>query len=433
LSVASGQPLATRLALVLAGAVLVVLLVAGLVVNGIVNRSFQDQLTAQQQRRVDDAAALIGSLPAGRLRLAVTRLAPAAGGRVSVLDASGQVIASAGRQPAAPIERIEQAVAGDGPAATVVLELPQRALAAADRTFLRVFNTVLIGVGVASVLALILAAGLLSNRLTRPLRGVAEAARRLGAGDLGARASGGPDRESQELAGAFNAMADRLQQSETLRRRAASDMAHDLATPATVLESQLQAMVDGIVPVDRQQLESARASAGALGGVVARLGELIEAESAPLVRQPERVHVAALVAEAQSALAGLFRERNVACSVDIPAHLSVTADRGQVGRALRNVLGNAAAHGGGAVRLVASDDAGDVLIRVSDSGPGIAEADLPYVFERFYRADPARGRAESGSGIGLTIARELLGANGGTISVERTGPDGTTFLIRLPR
>jgi two-component system sensor histidine kinase BaeS len=304
LSVASGQPLATRLALVLAGAVLVVLLVAGLVVNGIVNRSFQDQLTAQQQRRVDDAAALIGSLPAGRLRLAVTRLAPAAGGRVSVLDASGQVIASAGRPPAAPNERIEQAVAGDGPAATVVLELPQRALAAADRTFLRVFNIVLIGVGVASVLALILAAGLLSNRLTRPLRGVAEAARRLGAGDLGARASGGPDRESQELAGAFNAMADRLQQSETLRRRAASDMAHDLATPATVLESQLQAMVDGIVPVDRQQLESARASAGALGGVVARLGELIEAESAPLVRQPERVHVAALVAEAQGQAGG---------------------------------------------------------------------------------------------------------------------------------
>jgi two-component system sensor histidine kinase BaeS len=433
LNVATGQPLATRLALVLAGVVLVVLLVAGVVVNGVVNRSFQDQLTAQQQRRVDDAAALIGSLPAGRLQRAVMLLAPAAGGQVSVLDASGAVIASAGRQPAGPVARVEQTVAGNGPAATLVLELPQRALAAADRAFLRVFNIVLIGVGVASVLVLIVAAGLVSNRLTRPLRAVTDAARRLGAGDLGARASGGPDRESHELAAAFNAMAERLQQSETLRRRAASDMAHDLATPATVLESQLQAMVDGIIPTDRQQLESARASAGALGGVVARLGELIEAESAPLARRPERVRVAALVGETQAALAGLFRERSVAFSADVPAALAVTADRAQIGRALRNVLGNAAEHGGGSVRLVASEGAAEVLIRVSDSGPGISDADLPYVFERFYRADPARRRPEGGSGIGLTIARELLAANGGAISAERSGPDGTTFLIRLPQ
>jgi signal transduction histidine kinase len=151
------------------------------------------------------------------------------------------------------------------------------------------------------------------------------------------------------------------------------------------------------------------------------------------VRQPERVGVAALVSDAQAALAGLFRERSVAFSADVPAALTVTADRGQVGRALRNVLGNAAEHGGGAVRLVADGGEADVLIRVSDSGPGIADGDLPYVFERFYRADPARGRAAGGSGIGLTIARELLAANGGAISVERTGPHGTTFLIRLPR
>ncbi len=430
---ATHQPLATRLALVLAGAVLVVLLVAGLVVNAAVNRSFQDQLTAQQQRRVDDAAALIGSLPAGRLRLAVMRLAPAAGGRVSVLDASGVVIASAGRPPVGPVERVEQTVAGDGPAAMLVLELPQRALAAADGAFLRLFNIVLVGVGVASVLVLILAAGLLSNRLTRPLRAVTEAAQRLGAGDLGARASGGSDRESAELAAAFNTMADRLQQSETLRRRAASDMAHDLATPATVLESQLQAMVDGIIPIDREQLESARAAAGALGGVVARLGELIEAESAPLMRLAETVEIGELVTEAQAALAGLFRERGVSFVAEVPTGLTATGDRSQVGRALRNVLGNAAEHGGGAVRLVADEGRAEVLIRVSDRGQGIAAADLPYVFERFYRADPARGRAEGGSGIGLTIARELLAANGGAISVERTGADGTTFLIRLPR
>ena len=227
-------------------------------------------------------------------------------------------------------------------------------------------------------------------------------------------------------------MADRLQQSETLRRRAASDMAHDLATPATVLESQLQAMVDGVVPVDRRELESARASAGALSGVVARLGELIEAESASLVRQPERIGLRTAVSEAQAALAGLLRERGVTFSSDIPDGLAITADRSQLARALRNVLGNAAEHGGASLRVVAQAASAEVLIRVSDTGPGIAEADVPFVFERFYRADPGRSRAGGGSGIGLTIARELLAANGGTISVERTGADGTTFLIRVP-
>ena len=103
--------------------------------------------------------------------------------------------------------------------------------------------------------------------MTRPLREVAEAARRLGGGDLGARARGGSDAESAELAVAFNGMADRLERSEELRRRAASDLAHDLATPATVLESQLQAMVDGVVPADAA---ADRARAGRGGRPVGR-------------------------------------------------------------------------------------------------------------------------------------------------------------------
>jgi two-component system sensor histidine kinase BaeS len=421
------------MALLLSAAMLVVLLVAGLAVNAVVSRSFEEQLGVQQQRRLEDAAAVIGSLPVNRLRPALARLAPTTGGRVSVLDDFGAVLASGGRPPAGPIARFEQPVRGGGPAAKIVVELPARAAAGPERAFLRVFNVVLVVAGIATVLVLIAAAGLLSDRLTRPLRGVAAAARRLGAGDLGARASGGSDRESRELAGAFNAMADRLQQSEALRRRAASDMAHDLATPATVLESQLQAMVDGVVPVDRPQLESARAAAAAVSGVVSRMGELLDAESAALVRRPEPIRLAELVASAQSALSGLLRERGIAFNADLADDLRVTADPGQLGRAVRNVIANAAEHGGGSLSVSADAVGREVRLRISDTGPGIAEADVPYVFERFYRADPSRGGASSGSGIGLTIARELLTANGGSIEVERTGPDGTTFLIRLPR
>ncbi|HEU5325588.1 MAG TPA: HAMP domain-containing sensor histidine kinase, partial [Candidatus Limnocylindria bacterium] len=293
------------------------------------------------------------------------------------------------------------------------------------------FTVALVVTGIAVVIALLLAATILSDRLTRPLRAVAQAAHRLGAGDLSARAEGGPDAESAELATAFNEMATRLERSEALRRRAASDLAHDLATPATVLESQIQAMVDGVVPADAAELEKARAAAASLSSVIGQLGELTQAESAPLQRQPERVELAALARDAVAALDGMLRDRQVHASVDGSNAAAVTVDAGQVARALRNVLANAAQHSpvGGVVQVIVGDDAS---IRVVDHGPGIAPEDLPFVFERFYRADRSRGGQRPGSGIGLTVARELVAANGGSIEVERTGPDGTTFLLRLP-
>jgi two-component system sensor histidine kinase BaeS len=133
----------------------------------------------------------------------------------------------------------------------------------------------------------------------------------------------------------------------------------------------------------------------------------------------------------------LFREREVVLAVGPPSDAILLVDPTQVGRALRNVVANAAQHSprGGSVRLGVDERPGEIVLRVTDDGPGIAAEDLPHVFERFYRADPARsgGAPRSGSGIGLTIARELLAVNGGTIEVERTGPDGTVFALRLPR
>src|SRR6185503_14595622 len=307
-----------------------------------------------------------------------------------------------------------------------------------DRAFLRVFNLSLLIAGLLAIVVVVVVALLLSSRLTRPLQGVAAAAQRLGHGDLAARAEGGPDRESHELADAFNAMAERVQRSEMLRRRAASDMAHDLATPATVLESQLQAMVDGVVPADREQLDRARAAAGALSGVIVQLGELVDAESAALQRRAQVIPLGELIGEVRQAIEPLFREAGVAVEVEeAPISLTVEVDRTQVGRALRNVLANAVQHSpkGATVRVAITSTGSEVELRISDAGPGIAPEDLSHVFERFYRADQARGAGgpRSGSGIGLTIARELLAANGGRISLERTGPDGTTFLIVLPR
>lgn len=434
-----GQPLSVRLALVLAVAMAVVLLLAGLAVNRFVSNSLQEELSAADRDRISLVAGAIGDvnleLPRARrgVELVLRRVATTMRGHVRLIGADGNAIVDVGgTPPGQETQRIDEPIPGSG--ATLRIDVPT-----GDRSFLRVFNVTLLVAGLLAAIALVGVAVYLSGRLTAPLREVAAAARRLGQGDLTARAAGGADRESAELAAAFNTMAERVERSEMLRRRAASDMAHDLATPATVLESQLQAMLDGVVPKNRANLEAARASASALGSVIVQLGELASAEAAPIQARPERVEVAGLLAEATQALDGLYREAGVRLEVEPgPPGLAATADPAHLGRALRNVMTNAAQHTppGRSVRVVvaSSSDGGRVEIRVTDEGPGIPATDLPHIFERFYRADPSRGgRPGAGAGIGLTIARELLAASGGSVEVDSSGPAGTTIRLDLPR
>ena len=423
-------------------AVVAVLLLVGLVVNRVVSNSYETVLTAQQQQRLDDAAVTLADRLArlggpARAQAFVVRLATTLGGEIRVIAADGTTLAAFGRQPAGDRVTYETSIEGDGEVvATLEADLPARA---GDRGFLRLFNVTLIVAGLVSVLGIVLVSTWIAGRLTRPLHDVAAAARRLEAGESSARARGGDDRESTDLADAFNAMADRLERSEMLRRRAASDIAHDLATPATVLESQLQAMIDGVVPTDPAGLEAARSAAAALGGVVADIDDLARAEAAPLQARPAAIDLATAIPEIALTLDGLRRHRSARLDLAVPAGTIAWADPGHFARALRNVVANALAHSpvDGVVTVGAERVGAVVRIRITDQGPGIAPDDVAHVFERFYRADtsratdPTTGRP-TGLGLGLTIARELLTANGGRIAVERTGSDGTTFALEVP-
>jgi two-component system sensor histidine kinase BaeS len=438
----SRRSLAWRLGMLLGVVVVAVLLLIGVVVNRVVINSYQTVLTTQQQQRIDDAADTLAdrlSRPVGlaRAQALVTRLATSLGGQLRVIASDGTTLAAFGRAPTGDQTRYAAPISVNGQVtATLEADLPARA---GDPGFLPLFNVTLAVAGVVSVLVIVLASTSIAGRLTRPLQDVAAAARRLEAGDPTARATGGGDRESSELAESFNAMADRLERSEMLRRRAASDIAHDLATPATVLESQLQAMIDGIVPNDTAGLEAARSAAAALGGVVADIDDLARAEAAPLQARPSAVDLTTAIPDIALGLDGPRRERSARLDVSVAPGTVAWADPGHLARAVRNVVANALAHSpaGGVVTVTAGREVGAVRIRVTDQGPGIAPNDVSHVFERFYRADtsrapdPATGRP-TGLGLGLTIARELLAASGGRIGVERTGPAGTTFVLEVP-
>lgn len=430
-----GRPLAARLAAVMAAVVVVVLVLAGVVVNRAASQGFDESLGPREEQRLGLAVAIVEEgLERGvdrrGLELLLRRVAGQTGGLVRVVGADGSVLLEAGREsPGVPTETHARELSDAAGGGSMQIIVPN-----ARAPFLTAFNSALLATGAASVGALLIAAALLSRRMTRPLRALAQAAHRLGSGDLTARATGGPDAESAGLAVAFNGMADRLERSEVLRRRAASDLAHDLATPATLLESQLQAMLDGVVPADLEQLERARTAAAALSGVILQLGELTQAEAAPLQRRPERVDLHDLAAEIADGVEGLARQHGV--TVSVQGSMAWTeADRGQLARALRNVVTNAIQHSPPSARvtITAAAQPDGAVVRVRDTGTGIAAADLPFIFERFYRADRSRGGTRPGSGIGLTVARELIGANGGSIEVEATAPGETTFCIRLPR
>ncbi|HEY7452840.1 MAG TPA: HAMP domain-containing protein, partial [Candidatus Limnocylindria bacterium] len=230
----TGLPLAVRLGVVLGATVLIVLLFAGVVVNRVVSQGFEDVVIEQQQEQVDAAADALGDLiqvGGGPREIAegariLNRLARSTGGHVILLGPTGQELTRFGQPLPADAQSAEITAPVTTPAgaevATLVVKVPARDTAAADRPFLQLFNVALLVAGLVSVAVIAGVSVWLARRQTKPLHDVADAAARLGAGDLSARATGGGDRESQELAGAFNTMAGRLESSEMLRRRAAS-------------------------------------------------------------------------------------------------------------------------------------------------------------------------------------------------------------------
>jgi signal transduction histidine kinase len=284
----------------------------------------------------------------------------------------------------------------------------------------------------AAVLALTL---VLSRRILRPVEALTAAAERLAEGDLSQRVPVETRDEIGALGRAFNAMADSLARADGLRRNLVTDVAHELRTPLTNLRGYLEALRDGVAEPSPALIDSLYEESLLLSRLVEDLQELALAEAgqlrlarAPLALGPV-LSQAAASAGAQASEKGLALE--VAVTPDLPA---VLADRERVGQVLRNLLQNAIRHtpAGGRIGLEAGAAGAAVEVRVRDSGAGIAAEDLPYVFERFYRADRSRSRTTGGTGLGLAIVKQLVAAHGGEVTVESAPGAGSTFTFTLP-
>jgi signal transduction histidine kinase len=289
--------------------------------------------------------------------------------------------------------------------------------------------------GALAIAIAILMTFLLSRRILSPVRALTKAARQLGKGDFSRRVDYGGRGELGELASSFNSMADNLQRIERLRRNMVADIAHELRTPLSNLKGYLEAISDGVVKADETTIRSLNEEASSLSRLVEDLQELSLADAGEIKINPQEEDISRLIKETVNIAQTKAGAKGISVSYNLPGAVSpVNMDIYRIKQVLNNLITNAIAHTGkdGQITLGVREENGKVYVSVSDTGEGIPPEDLPMIFERFYRVDKSRTRATGGTGLGLTIAKRLVEAHGGTIEVKSEVGRGSTFTFTLP-
>ena len=299
-----------------------------------------------------------------------------------------------------------------------------------------------------ALLVAVVASAVIADRLTGPIRRLTQASRSLGEGDFGARVSAGGSGapEVTELAGAFNRMAERLEESVTFIRRDRdrsrdflADVSHELRTPIAALRTFNELLQEGAVedPAARGEfLESSRQQIERLDWLATNLLELSKLDSGLVALDLRPDDLRAVVESAISQAEPAAKRRGVELVAELPAEpVRQRHDPQRVGQVLSNLVGNALkftpAGGRVAISLKAVRDGAD--LRVSDTGVGIDSAELPHVFDRFYRGSRAMEQRAGGSGLGLAIVRSIVEMHGGRVTVTSKLGRGTEVTVHLPR
>ena len=313
---------------------------------------------------------------------------------------------------------------------TALVRLPAAGTGSVDVAFRDAVNRLLLLTGLGAGLLAGLVGLVLARRATIPVRELTRTAGRLAAGERDERVRHHSGDEFGAMAEAFNSMADSIAEEDRLRRTFAADVAHELRTPLMILSSQLEALEDGVIELGPGAVRSLQEETRRITRLVSDLEVLASADAAHFSLESRRLDLAAEVEAVLAEFRPLFEERSVALAGDLEA-AAVVGDAQRLRQVAGNLLSNALKFTpeGGRVEVSLRRQGTGAVLEVADSGPGIPAEELDRVFERFFRGQGAR---VGGSGIGLTVVRELVAAQGGRVRAANAPGGGAVFTVTLP-
>lgn len=288
--------------------------------------------------------------------------------------------------------------------------------------------------GLAAGAAGLLISFLLLRQVTRPLKRLDAATRRIAEGSLGERVSVTSSDEIGRLARSFNEMAESLERAERTKKQMIADVSHELRTPLAAVRSALEALRDGLIEPTPETLASLHDKILLTTRLVRDLHQLTLADAGRLSIQVAPCRIEEIVDTIVETIGVQLEDSSVRLDCRIPAELpAIVVDRQRIEQVFLNLLANAIRHTpeGGSISISAVERPEGIEVGICDSGPGLTEPDLAHVFDRFYQADDAR-TSHGGAGLGLSIAKALIDAHGGRIWAENGPSGGACFYVVLP-
>ena len=308
-------------------------------------------------------------------------------------------------------------------------------LSADDFQFLDSLNRILVGIGIFSLMVSVLAGFILAKRLSDPIYKTVGVTKRISGGDYGVRIEEeARTKEVDELIGSINYLAGTLEKQENLRRQLTADVAHELRTPLTTVQTHIEALIEGVWEPTTERLQSCYDEMTRISKLVFDLENLAKVESNNLKLDKTQINLFDLSNRMISNFETELKNKNLSFTV-IGGCPDILADRDRINQVIMNLISNAVKYtpDDGEIRITVSETEKSVVLSIEDNGVGIPQDEVPYIFERFYRADKSRNRMTGGSGIGLAIVKSIVAAHGGSVDVESRLGKGSCFMVMLPK
>jgi signal transduction histidine kinase len=304
-----------------------------------------------------------------------------------------------------------------------------------DLVFISTLNKMLISIAMFALILALFLGTIMAKHLSAPISRVINSTQQIAKGYFDDRINGKSNtREINQLTSAINDLADILQKQERLRKQLTSDVAHELRTPLATLQSHMEAMIDGIWDTDVERLKSCHDEILRIGRMVQEMEKLAKYDSENLILNKSKFQFFELVQHIVRNFETEFVNRGVEIYLN-GNQVEINADRDKISQVVVNLISNALKYTNqdGKVDISVKDIGDEVEFGIKDTGVGISEQDLPYIFERFYRADKSRNRLSGGSGIGLAIVKAIVRAHKGRIKVISEVNKSSEFIVLLPK